>query len=411
MKVNQFTLKNGLNVFLVPQKEASSVAVELLVRAGSKHEEKGTEGLAHFLEHAVAKGTKKWPTARQIAKVIDSAGAVYNAYTGKEATGYWMKAAPEHLELALELISQELLFPLLREKDIKTERGVIIEELNMYEDRPMDKVEDFFEAQLLGSNALGRSIIGKKKSLLALKQKDFKNFRKNWYRADRMSLSLVGAIKNASQAKNLVKKYFSSLLAKSKPEPKVKIIPAKKDVFWQRKKTEQTHFQIGLPAVGANNPKKWPGKVLTAVLGQGMSSRLFAKIREERGWAYYIHSFQVNYLPAGFLAVKAGVKNETAKQAINLVKKEFEKIKNNLTQEEVKRVKSMFKGRSLISFESPITIANLLNRGWLFEREIYTPQKVINKGEAVTYSQVRDFANEFINLKNLRLAVIGPLGK
>lgn len=408
MKIDQFTLKNGLNVFLVPQKEATSVAVELLIRAGSKHEKEGNYGLAHFLEHAVSKGTKKWPTAKQIAKAVDSAGAVYNAYTDKEVTGYWMKTSPDNLRFALELISQEIIYPFLREKDIEIERGVIIEELNMYQDLPMDKVEEFFETQLLGKNALGRSTIGNKKSLLSLKQDDFIAFRKNWYQTDRMSLALVGAIKNIAQAKALAGKYFAKLSSRSEPEPEVEIASAEKQIFWQKKKTEQTHFEVGFPTVDVKDEKKWAGKILTAVLGQGMSSRLFIKIREERGWAYYVYSFHASYLPAGYLAVKAGVKNVIAKRAIDLVKKEFEKIKKDLTKDEVRRAKNMLKGRLLIGFEDPMAVAGLLNKGWLFENRVYTPQRVINKGGAVTFGQVKDFANEFIDLKNLRGAVIGP---
>jgi len=411
MKINQFSLDNGLNVFIVPQKEATSVTVELMVRAGSQDEKKGTLGLAHFLEHMAFKGTQKWPSARKLAKILDQSGAVYNASTSKGVTTYWLKVAPEHLSLALEVITQMLNYALLEQKEIDIERGVIIEEMNMYQDQPRDQVGDFLENQLLGDNPLGRSIIGEKKDLLRVGRSDFVDFKKSWYLGSRMSLSVVGAIAEIQKVKKQIKKGFEGVNKGESEYLAIKGNPKKETLYWKKKKTEQTHFELGFLTVPTTSEKKWAGRVLSAVLGGGMSSRYWEIIREKRGWAYYVGAFQGLYSSTGYLAVKAGVKNEVAKQAMSLMKNELTKIKKDLKQEEVKRAKSMLSGRFLIAIEDAATVAHLLNRGWLFESKVNTPEKMLKKSKAVTHSQVKDFANEFINLKNLRGAVIGPLGK
>jgi len=408
MKIKKLSLANGFQVFLVPQKEATSVAVELMVKAGSKNEAVGKEGLAHFLEHMAFKGTKKWPTAQKLARVLDSVGAVYNAYTDKEKTAYWLKVAPAYLPLALEVLAQMLNQALLKEEEIEIERGVIVEEMNMYEDRPMDKVEDLFEEQLLGQNALGRSIIGRRQAILRLRRKDFLSFKKKWYRAEKMSLAIVGAVGSCSSVVQMVKRFFAALPPQAPKEPEVRVTSQQKTLFWQSKKTQQTHFMLGLPTVTLLDRRKWPARVLAAVLGGGMSSRLWLAIRERRGLAYYVYGMHQEYLPAGFLAIKAGVRNEKAKEAMELVKEELQQVKKNLRAAEVERSKKMLIGRTLIRMEESTALATLLNSGWLFEKKILSPQQIVKKLEQVSLREVRDVAAEFLCLERLRGAVIGP---
>lgn len=408
MKIRQFFLDNGLNVFLTPKKEASSVAIELAVRAGSKNENKGEEGLAHFLEHMAFKGTQRWPTAQKLAEVLDNIGAVYNASTSKELTRYWIKIQPGHWQLALEVLSQLLNHPLLSQEEIEVERGVIIEEMHMYEDKPMDKVDDLFEEQILGKNPLGKPVIGKKSTIEKLSRKDFVRFRQRWYKGGRMSLAIVGAIRGGGKIQEQIKRLFGETPAGKAIDPKINPKPSSSKIHYSHQDTQQTHFVLGIPTVGREDEKKWAGKVLAAVLGRGFSSRLWRKIREERGWAYYIYAFQTEYTLAGFLAVKAGVKNQKAKEAFSLVKGELEKIKKDLAKEEVERAKTMLKGRFLIAIEDPAEVASLLNEKWLLEEKVITPKQVVESVEEVEWVDVLDFANQFLDLENLRGAVIGP---
>jgi predicted Zn-dependent peptidase len=354
------------------------------------------------------KRTKKWPTAQKLAKTLDSVGAVYNAYTDKERTVYWIKIAPQYLELALEIISQMLNKALLKQEEINVERGVIIEEINMYEDRPMDKVDDLFEEQLLGNNPLGRPLIGYKEAILKMDREDFVNFKSRWYKAKEMSLAVVGAVGNLAKSQDLVKKYFAETRPGEAKEVVVKVASRRKKILIQRQKTQQTHFVVGIPTVALPDREKWPARILAAVLGQGMSSRLWRQIREKRGWAYYVYAFHREYLPAGYLAVKAGVKNEAAKEAILLVQKELEQIASSLRPAEVARAKRMMAGQFLIGMEDPFNLASLLNKGWLFEGQIMTPEKITKTIESVDFSQTRQFARQFVDLDRLRGAIIGP---
>jgi len=408
MKLTQFKLANGLNVFLAPLKDAPSVAVSLMIRAGSAQESVGQEGLAHFLEHMAFKGTEKWPRAIQITKLLDSVGAFYNAGTYKEKTRFWVKLAPKHLNLSLEVIAQLLNYPLFKKEEIEKEKQVIAEEFNMYEDQPIDWVDDLFETQLLGNNPLGKPILGDRKVVAGLKRPDFINFRHRWYRAGEMSLAVVGAVGDLEKVKSKIKRLFGPTRPGKTRKIKVAVSPAKETIFCRNKKTQQTHISLGLPLVAIASPKTWPASVATAVLGGGMSSRLCQTIREKRSLAYYVYGYSRFYSQAGFLGIKAGVRNEIAPQAIELIRKELIKMTKDLKKEEVARAKQMISGHFTISMENPAALAYLLNTGWLFEDKVYLPQNIVKAYQRVTYNQVKSLVEKYFDLKKLRGAVIGP---
>ncbi len=408
MKINQFVLANGLNIFLLPIYSATSVVAELMVRAGSKDEKEGNEGLAHFLEHLAFKGTKKWPTGEKFSQALDKIGAVYNAYTDKENTAYWIKTAPEFLSFSLEALSQMWLAALIKKEELEIERGVIIEEINMYNDHPREKVDDFFEEQIFGNNPLGRATIGKKKSILNLTRKDFLEFKKSFYRASNMSLVVAGKIQEIKKVKQEIKKFFAKGWQGEVNLTQVKVWPEAKEFFWQKQKLEQTHFVLGVPTVKFTNKEKYPLKVLATVLGGSTSSRLWQEIREKRGLAYYILSFSQEYPSGGFLAIKAGVNNFKAKEAIEICRRELLKIAKDLKKKEIAVAKQVLRGRFLISLEDPITPAELANRNWLFAKRKLTPKKILAKIAAVDYQQVVAVARKFLKPENIRLAAIGP---
>jgi len=408
MNVTQFTLKNGLNVFFVPQPEATSVAVELMVNAGSKHEKISQEGLAHFFEHMAFKGTEKWSSTQKLARYLDGIGAIYNAYTDKEKTAYWVKTAPRFLESSLEVISQLLNHSLIDPKEIEIEKGVIIEEMNMYEDQPSDWVEDHFEEQVLGKNRLGRSILGRKEVIKAVTKKDFLEFRSTWYYPQRMSMVVAGRIDDLEKTKKMIIRLFDGRKGTEKPEPKVETKSKKEKIFWHKKDTQQTHFLIGLPTFSIMDDR-WPElHAVSAVLGRGMSSRLWEIIREKRGWAYYVYSFCREYSQAGFFTVAAGVKNEAAKEAISLIEKEIEKIGKDLKPSEVEKAKKMTIGRLMISMEDPTRITSMLNGNWLLRKEIIRPEDIAREMEEVTFEKAKKLAEKLFISSKIRSAVIGP---
>lgn len=408
MNVTQFQLKNDLNVFLVPQKEATSIAVELMVGVGSKHEKVSQEGLAHFFEHMAFKGTEKWPTAQKLTRFLDGIGAIYNAFTDKERTAYWVKVAPRYFESSLEVISQLLNHSLVKAEEIEVEKGVIIEEMNMYKDQPSDWVGDLFEEHLFGKNRLGRSIIGRKEVIRGITKKDFLEFRKSWYYPQKMSLAVAGKIGDVEKAKRKIAEFFDGKKGTVKNEPQVKTESKKEKVFWKEKDTQQTHFLVGLPTFSITDDR-WPElHAVSTVLGRGMSSRLWGIIRDKRGWAYYIYTYCREYSQAGFFAVAAGVKNEVAKEAIGLIEKEVLSIGNNLKKSEVEKAKRMTIGRLMISMEDPSSITTMLNSNWLLRSEIIRPEDIAKKVEKVTFEKSVDIAKKIFIPSKVRIAAIGP---
>lgn len=411
MKMEQFQLKNGLNVFLVPRPEATSLAVNLMVRAGSKHEERGKEGLAHFLEHMAFKGTKKWPTPQSLARFLDSLGAVYNAYTDKERTSYWIKVAPRFWHEGLMVVSQLVTASLLPSKEVEVERGVIIEEINMYQDQPADKVSDLAEEEILGRNRLGRPVIGKKEVILKIKRRDFLDFKKKWYQAPRMSLAVVGGIESLKKVKEAIvnEGLFDSLAGKKRREVLPSPSPSGR-IRWCREKTQQSHFHLGVLTFPWGDRRDWAAAVFTTLLGQGFSSRLWREIREKRGWAYYVFARHLQYQSGGFIDIGAGVRNEVVGEAIELIVREIKRIKANLKKSEVERAKRSRIGRYLLKIEDTSFLADTINTTWLMEGKIYRPEEVVRCYERVSFSQVGEIAS-LVERREISGAVITPIEK
>ena len=408
MQVEKFTLDNGLTVLLLPLPHATSTAVELAVRAGSIQESNKIAGLAHFLEHMAFKGTKKWPSARELSEAMDKVGALYNAYTGKENTAYWLKTAPEFTDVSLEVLSQMWLHALIKKEELEIERGVILEEYNMYLDQPRDHVDDLFEEHIFGDNNLGRSIIGKVKSIKSITLNDFMDFREKWYKPNNMVLVVVGKIKNKKELTKKVKKLFGKARGQAPQLPQVKPVAQGKRLEWKTQKTQQSHFILGVPTVAYGDEDKFPLKVLSVILGGSMSSRLWREIRERRGLAYYVTCYQQSYPNGGYLAVKSGVNNDQIKKAMDLSVKELLKVTKDLTSEEVEIAKQVIRGRLLISFEDSYKLADLLSSHWLFSGKAINPLKIIKKYERITKKDIDKMTRKYLSKESIVASVIGP---
>jgi len=405
--LQQWRLENGLNVFFLPQPAATSVAIEFMVRAGSKNESGAEAGLAHFLEHMVFRGTKKWPRYQQLSRLIDGLGGISNAYTDKENTAFWLKLPPRHLAKGLEIMGQLMARPLFQANDIDQERGVIIEELRMYQDRPMDMVDDLFEEQIFGHNRLGRPIIGYEKTISGFAADNFQRFHRRWYRAGQASLAIVGALEKETVVRSWVKKYFMKILPGSRKSPQVRLRPGQAHFYWQEKDSQQTHLFLGFPTVKRNCQRKWAGKILATLLGGGFSSRLNREIRQKRGWAYYILAMQSEYQPGGYLAVKAGVRRDKINEALKIIEDQLLAVTGNLRRAEIDRAKNMLEGRVLIGMENPANLAALLNKGWLFEKKVIMPQTIVAAIQRIDKDMVREFAARYLRLEKMRGAIIG----
>lgn len=410
MKYNNTVLPNGLRLITIPIEEVQSVTTLVLVGAGSRYENKHNNGISHFLEHMAFKGTKKRPSAIEIASIIDGMGAESNAFTSKEYTGYYIKSAADKVDVSLDLLSDMLTNLELDQGEIEKERGVIIEEINMYEDTPARKIGDVIEELLYGDVPLGWDIAGTKDVIRSVNRKDFVEYMKTWYSTSNMVLIVSGKI-DEKKIQEKAAKYFADLkkwdigtfekVVEKQTKPAIKLV---------HKTTEQAHFALAVRSAGLlNHEDRYPLSILASVLGGGMSSRLFSEIREKRGLAYYVRAYADRYLDTGYFAAFAGVDKTRIDEAITVVKDEFMKVirKGEITEKEVKKAKEYNKGHFVLGLEDTQSVATYFGMNQLLEKEIRTPEQTLESIEAVTRDDVERVAKKYLDTKAFNLAIIG----
>lgn len=403
------TFKNGMRVITVPLKDVQSVTVLVLVGTGSKYETKEISGLSHFLEHMMFKGTKKRPTSLQIAGELDRVGAEHNAFTGDERTGYWIKADFNHLDLALDIVSDILINSKFAPKEIERERGVIMEEINMYNDTPSRYVGVLFNKLLYGNQPAGWDIAGTKETIAALRRSDFVRYFQNQYVADNIIVVVAGRF-DEKIISSKIEKYFSGVsVGEAKDKSEVVEIQSRPESLIFYKKTEQTHLCLGVRAFNVFDHRKYAIAVLSSILGGSMSSRLWTSVRDKKGLAYYVGSMVDNASDTGFLAVRAGVNNEKAKEAVSAILKEFRLIRQKMvTIDELEKAKDNFKGKMLLGLESSDDWAEFVGDQEISLKEILKPEEILNKINSVTREEVLEVAREIFKPEKLNLALIGP---
>ena len=321
----KITLANGLRVILVPQ-EGPATTVLVLVEAGSKYEEKRINGLSHFLEHMCFKGTSKRPRAIDIAGELDSIGSEYNAFTSHEWTGYFAKAQYKHTAKILDVVSDLYLNPVFDEKEIEKEKGVIIEELNMYEDTPQRKVADLFLELLYGDQPAGWDVGGKKEIIRTLNREDFLKYRSANYVAKATVVVVAGNFQEKEVLKDIEKHFGGISTGEKAGKPKTLEAQDKPEILVRHKQSDQTHLIIGCRTFSAFDPRKYALDILADILGGGMSSRLFQKVREELGAAYYVRAGTDLFTDHGYLAVSAGVEHTKLNIVIEAILGELKRI-------------------------------------------------------------------------------------
>lgn len=406
----RFVLPNGLRVISVPVVGASSVTVLVLVGTGSRYEKKELAGLSHFLEHMFFKGTKKRPTAFEISSLVDSVGGENNAFTGKDETGFYIKLQPRHIELAFDILSDTLNNSLYLQEEIDRERGTIIEEINMYEDTPLFKIDDVFMELMFDGHPLGWSTAGDKKTVANIKRQDFVDCTRSFYQGSDMVLVVAGQV-DEGQVKTLSEKYFSGFVKGQKEKPLLfKNGQEKPKVKIKFKKTDQAHLYLGFPAFSFFDPDKTALEVLEAILGGGMSSRLFIEVRERRGLAYYVKAASELFHETGFLAARAGLNLNKLKEAIKVILGEFEKVKaGDVKEEELSKAKEFIKGRVSLALENSRTLAEWYADKELLEEKIETPDEFFGQIDKITREDVKRVASRVFEGKRANLAVIGPI--
>lgn len=403
-------LSNGLTAIVVPMPSFESATIMVMVGAGSRYETKKNNGISHFLEHMAFKGTKKRPTALDISSLIDGMGGEFNAFTSKEVTGYYVKSAVSEIPTTADLLSDMLQNSKLEEEEINKERGVIIEEINLYEDQPHRNLPDVYERLVFGDTPLGWDTAGKKEVIRAISRSDFVDYLESLYSPDNMTVVIAGGI-TEEKSFELVREKFGEMkrFRTIKPLPN-KSKQKKPAVFLKTKKTEQAHIAIGVRTVSLKDPKKYPLAVLSAILGGGMSSRLFHEVREKRGLAYYVRSASDQYTDAGTLVATSGVDPKRVYEAVEVILDHFARLSGgmlNITQEELKKAKEYLKGHFVLELEDSRAVAVHYAQQLILEGAIDNPEDEIKRIDRVSLEEVNNMGREFFKESSLNLAVIG----
>ena len=409
MRFTKKVLKNGLRVITVPMKDNPTATVLVLVEAGSKYETKKINGLSHFLEHMCFKGTIKRPKAIDISKELDALGSQYNAFTAQEYTGYYAKSDARHFSQIFDVISDIYLNSTFPEIEMQKEKGVIIEEINMYEDMPNRHVQDLMMQLLYGNQPAGWNIAGRKKNILNMKRDDFVKYKKMHYLPKATAIIVAGQITEKNVLKE-VNKVFAKIPRGMKAKKlKTKEIQRKPEILVSFKKTDQTHFVLGVRSYDLFDKKNAVLSVLAGILGGGMSSRLFQKLREEMGVGYYVRAYNDAYTDHGFLQISAGVDNKRINEVVEAVLLECKKLKNQkISKEELNKVKEFLVGNMKLSLESSDDIAGFYGLQELLKHEIKEIREKANEIKKVTVNQVQILANHIFKNNRLNLALIGP---
>lgn len=402
-------LNNGLTILTVPSRESLSFQVKVLVNTGSEFESKQTNGLSHFLEHMCFKGTKKRPSNLCITKELDNVGGYYNAFTGGEYTGFYTQVAKQKKDLALDIVSDIYLNSQFSEQEIKKEKGVIVEEINMYQDDPQSCIWDLWGKLLYGDQAIGWSILGTKANIRSFKRKDLLKYYKSQYRA-KSTLVVVSGNFDEKEIISKIKQYFRGIYqGKAKAKKIVKEKQAKPQVLLRNKKTDQTHLILGFRGIDLFDKRLYALKVLDTIFGGGMSGILFQTIREKLGVAYYIYSVVSCSTDHGFWAVKAGIDNNRLEEVIKSVLKEWQKLKiKPLAPQDIKKAKSYINGTLALQLENVHNVADYLAFQELLKRKIETPEQYLKKIKQVAPRDLQKVAQDLLNPQSLNLVIIGP---
>lgn len=396
-------------MILAPQPQSLAATALVLVEAGSKYESKRINGLSHFLEHLCFKGTKKRPTALAISSELEALGSAYNAFTGQELTGYFAKVGTGKLDNILDIISDLYINPVFNEKEIEKEKGVVIEELNMYEDIPMRKASDLFMELLYGDQPAGWNVGGTKEAISALKKEDVVAYRQRHYVGKATVVAVAGAF-DEKEVLAKIKKLFAGVPAAKKfSKVKTRDSQNRPAVLVKQKKLDQTHIVLGLRAFDMYDKRRYALDILCDILGGGMSSRLFQKVREELGAAYYVRAGTDLFTDHGNFSVVAGLDNKRAEQVIQAILGELRKVSvQPVSPEELRRSKNHLAGNLMISLETSDELAGFYGRQELFHEKLITPQELVKKIEAVTADEVFKVAKDIMKNQRLNLALIGP---
>jgi predicted Zn-dependent peptidase len=404
------TLDSGLRILTAPMPHAQSVAVFIMLAAGSRYEHASNRGIAHFAEHMFFKGTESRPTSRDITSLIDSIGGEFNAFTSKEYTGYYVKCAADQIDVALDVLVDMIRRSKFEPEEIDREKGVILEEINMYNDTPRDMVGTIYEELLFGDNPLGWETLGTRETVKAATRDTFLDYIDAWYKPDRMVVGAGGKV----TSEELIPKVEAMLgdLIGDAPSGPDSVQPANGDnprVRIHHKASDQAHLVLGVPSLPIAHPDRYALQLLQTVLGTGMSSRLFTEVRERRGLAYYVYAANQGYTDTGTLYTQAGVDLNRIDDAVSTIVHELRKVVDEpVPEDELQKVKNLAKGRFVLQTETPQGLILFGLRREVLEGQATDPKELLEGIDAVTAEDVQRVARDTLGGSGLNFALVGP---
>jgi predicted Zn-dependent peptidase len=402
-------LDNGLRILTSTMPHTRSVSVGFFVSVGSRYEDEKKNGITHFLEHMLFKGTTKRPTAKDISLAIEGIGGVFNASTGRELTTYWAKVAQNHFPIAVDVLADMLLNSKLDEEELEKERMVIIEEINMILDQPSDRVHQLANGLIWPNHPLGRDQAGTRESVGGLTRAMMQDYLKRHYQPANTVLAVAGNIEHDDALKEIL-----GQLSGWKKRTRGSYLPMDEEQTAARLKldhrpTQQAHLVLLLPGISRFDDDRYSASLLNTILGQGMSSRLFLEVRERRGLAYSVYSYLAPLQDTGLVGVYAGVDVQKIGEALKAIVAELDKAKQErVSEEELKKAKEFTKGRLLLQMEDSFAVAAWVGRQELLEDRVLSVDEVLEEVDTVTAEDVQRVAQELFQEEKLNLAVVGP---
>jgi predicted Zn-dependent peptidase len=403
------TLSNGLRVLTAPLPHAQSVACFIMLAAGSRYEDERNRGIAHFAEHMFFKGTERRPSARDLTTIVDGIGGEFNAFTSKEYTGYYVRCAGADRDTALDVLVDMLRHSKFDPEEVEREKGVILEEMNMYDDTPRDYISSLYEELMFGDNPLGWETLGTKETIRGAQRETFLDYLHRWYTPRRMVVGVSGMVGD-----DLLPRLESFLGdmggegADGTPGAGANGGSPRR-VRVHHKDSDQAQICLGVPSYPLQHPDRYPLQLLSTVLGSGMSSRLFLEVRERRGLAYYVYGMNHSYTDTGSLFAQGGVDLARIDEAVQVIVEQFRRLaEETVPPDELEKARSLAKGRFVLQTESPQGLILFGLRREVLEGQAAEPAELLAGLDAVTAEDVQRVAQDIIAGDSLRLAVIGP---
>ena len=400
-------LSNGVKIVLEKMPYVRSVSFGIWVKNGSRHESESTNGISHFIEHMLFKGTEK-RSAKDIADEMDAIGGQINAYTSKESTCYYTKTLDSHFDIALDVFADMFLNSKFDEGEIQKEKNVIIEEINMYEDTPDDVAHELLHYNIWKDCPLGFPIIGTEKNVKSFNHNTFKDYYSNNYIPENVVIAVAGNFDKDEMVKK-IESYFEGFSSKKEPT-KIQHTEYKSCIMTKGKDIEQLHIIAGFPGLALASEDIYTMSILNTIFGGGMSSRLFQKIREEHGLAYSIYSSHSSYEDTGLFSIYAGLNKNNAQSVLKHIVGELKRLHTDkITDAQLNRTKEQIKSNYLLSLESSSSRMSSIGRSKLMLDRVLSPDEIISRIDKITLDRLYDVAGKVLNLDNISLSVVGDI--